>query len=474
VGSSILDLQPALKDTELYRSLRIVTDVEGTLVPRNAGLLFFNEHPERFFPGCVFDVVQFADDAGGNLIEERRFSGPVDTQITAVLDHLDTMTNVQIRKLPGKAAVERSVAFPYEALEEAIANAAYHRSYENPEPNKVYLYPDRLEIISYPGPVPGITLKHLAGDNPIPPVPARNRRIGEFLKELKLAEMRGTGIPRIRRAMSQNGSSAPTIDFDPDRTYFRVLLPAHPRYQALHALREGAYLWSIGEKRAAIDRLSVVFNQQPESGAIAASLIEYLSDMGEVAAADEVFRKFASSPLKHEVEQPYLRICKIRLNRQDRSGAKQAIDSMPESGYANAPLDVAIQYKRIRENDRAHTILSRVFSTHDGNPEYLHQFAQVKMAIANDMARKQRNPQWLTIRRLRQEAVELLRRALTVSNDRTQRAWCNFDLARTMSLLKTPNAPIREAFEAAIDLIPGESAFHEAYERWKLQGRRTR
>jgi ATP-dependent DNA helicase RecG len=127
------------------------------------------------------------------------------------------------------------------AFREALVNAVYHRSYEDmPEPVKVYLYPDRMEIISYPGPVPGIEIKHLEGLSPLPPVPARNRRIGEFLKELRLAEGRGTGIPKVRRMMAQNGSPPPQFDFDEARSYFRVTLPVHPEHQAkAHASRNG-------------------------------------------------------------------------------------------------------------------------------------------------------------------------------------------------------------------------------------------
>jgi predicted HTH transcriptional regulator len=36
----------------------------------------------------------------------------------------------------------------------------------------------------------------------------RNRRIGEFLKKLDLTEGRATGIPKILRAMKENGSAA--------------------------------------------------------------------------------------------------------------------------------------------------------------------------------------------------------------------------------------------------------------------------
>ena len=73
----------------------------------------------------------------------------------------------------------------------------------------MYLYPDRIEVISYPGPVSGIDEDHLAPGGSVPPVPARNRRIGELLKELKLAEGRLTGLPQIYDAMEQNGSPTP-------------------------------------------------------------------------------------------------------------------------------------------------------------------------------------------------------------------------------------------------------------------------
>jgi ATP-dependent DNA helicase RecG len=471
INSDLLNIQPPPQDVDLYKSLRIVTDVQGVLMPRNIGLLFFNERPEKFFSGCAFDVVQFADDAGGNLIEEKHFSGPLDSQVLSVVESLDSLTNVQLRKLPGKAQVDRTVAYPYEALEEAIANAAYHRGYENiPEPNKVYLYPNRLEIISYPGPVPGIDIQHLQGVAPIPPVPARNRRIGEFLKELRLAEMRGTGIPKIRRVMSQNGSGEPVIDFDPDRTYFRVLLPAHPRYLALHALREGSYFWSIGEKKNALDRLHSVFSQQPSSGAIAAQLIEFYGEMGNLPGAESVFRTFHQSPLKFEAEQPYLRLFKVFYSNNEKAKAKEIIDLLPEAEYFSAPLDVAVAYKRLKVLDKAHTVFTRIFDSYADNPDYLHNFAQVKISIANDLAHR-RNPNWHTVRRLRHEAIELLRRALTLSKDTVQRGWCFFDLARTLTWLRVPPSQIDEAFQSAIELLPYERAFREAYDKWRNYSR---
>jgi ATP-dependent DNA helicase RecG len=57
----------------------------------------------------------------------------------------------------------------------------------------------------------------------------RNRRIGEFLKELNLTEGRGTGIPKILRAIQKNGSPLPVFETDDDRTYFVARFPIHPK-----------------------------------------------------------------------------------------------------------------------------------------------------------------------------------------------------------------------------------------------------
>ncbi len=196
IKSDLVSPGAQVADRDLYRYMRISAQVNGFDAPRNVALLFFVNDPEIYFPGARIEVVQFGDGAGGDLIEERLFRGPLSAQIRQALDYLDALSTTMIRKIPRQAEAHRTVAFPYEAMEEALVNAVYHRSYEGvPEPVKVYLYPDRMDIISYPGPAPGIEMRHFQVGAPVPPVPSRNRRIGEFLKELRLAEGRGTGIP---------------------------------------------------------------------------------------------------------------------------------------------------------------------------------------------------------------------------------------------------------------------------------------
>jgi len=107
-----------------------------------------------------------------------------------------------------------------------VVNAVCHRSYEEREPIEVRITPDDLVVLSFPGPDRSIKMEDLRVGKAVPRC-YRNRRIGEFLKELDLTEGRSTGIPKVLRVMVQNGSPAPEFETDDDRTYFLIRLPVH-------------------------------------------------------------------------------------------------------------------------------------------------------------------------------------------------------------------------------------------------------
>jgi ATP-dependent DNA helicase RecG len=60
----------------------------------------------------------------------------------------------------------------------------------------------------------------------------RNRRIGDFLKELRLAEGRNTGIPTAANALQLNGSPPAKFQTDEDRSFFEVTLQIHPAFES--------------------------------------------------------------------------------------------------------------------------------------------------------------------------------------------------------------------------------------------------
>lgn len=458
-----------IDDHELYRRLRIIVPVNAHEVPRNVGLLFFNEDPDQFFSGVRVEVVQFGDDAGGDLIEERVFRGPLSQQIRSTLEYLDSLGGTFLYKIRGQAEVERTVPYPYEAMEEAIVNAVYHRGYDGPpEPIKVYLYPDRMEITSYPGPVPGIQHKHFEPGQNIPQVPARNRRIGEFLKELRLAEARGTGIPKIQRKMRENGSPEAQFGFDEQRTYFRVILPVHPRYQVVHALREAAHLWAVGEKSQAINHLQRAFERQPSSGALASQLIEYAFGVENSILAQHTLQQFEGQVVKSEPSNPYLTMARILIDKARAREANEVLGRIPPSRTVHDTVETAILMKKAKDFSGAHHLFAEAYSINPDDPKIVHEFAQTKMKLARSLWKKEDIG---TKKRLNIEALELLRRAIQLSNDPTREAWCWLDLARTLDWLRSPYSEIEAAYLKALSLLPDETRFQEEYRNFKNKTR---
>ncbi len=216
---------------QVYRRMRLTSRVNDHELPRNVAILFFADDPAEWFPGARIDLVEFPDGPAGDVLHERIFRGGLADQVRDALRYLEGLVPRHIRKEPDRIRARVWADYPMRALRETLVNAIYHRSYQpdTPEPTKVYRYPDRIEITSYPGPVPGIERDHLRAGARVPSAPARNRRIGEFLKELDLAEERLTGLPKIFQAMEQNGSPPPRFDFDDGRTYFRATLFQAPR-----------------------------------------------------------------------------------------------------------------------------------------------------------------------------------------------------------------------------------------------------
>ena len=166
VREHLHDVRSTLRDepdaAAVYRRMRLVSSVNDHEAPRNVGLLFFSDEPEYWFPGARIDVVQFAADRAGEVQSERVFRGTLPAQIRDCLHHLEGLSQTHVRKARDRSRVRGWVSYPLPALREVLVNAVYHRSYRPDvvEPTKICLYPDRMEVISYPGPVAGVEPYH--------------------------------------------------------------------------------------------------------------------------------------------------------------------------------------------------------------------------------------------------------------------------------------------------------------------------
>jgi ATP-dependent DNA helicase RecG len=215
----------------LAKQMQIARGPQEHLWPLNVGLLFFNEEPANFFPQTQIDVVWMPEGCGGSTFTEKIFSGPISQILIESLDYIKRNHLVQaVVKHSDRPEATRHYNYPFIALEEAVVNAVYHRSYELREPIEIRITPDEISILSFPGPDRSIALERLQEGKAVARR-YRNRRIGEFLKELDLCEGRATGIPIMIKEMLANGSHRPVFDTDDDRTFFLVTLPVHPQWK---------------------------------------------------------------------------------------------------------------------------------------------------------------------------------------------------------------------------------------------------
>lgn len=214
---------------ETANAMRIVGGAVEAVKPLNVGLMFFNERPSSFFPYARIEVVDKPDPTGEGMTE-KIFEGPLDRQLRDALQYIKNyVIQEKVVKLPNQAEAVRIFNYPFAAIEEALTNAVYHKSYQIREPITVMIVPEKMEITSLPGPDRTITDDDLKNCQLISKR-YRNRRIGDFLKELKLVEGRNTGIPTMLRAMRNNGSRPPVFETDEARDYFTVTFFVHESF----------------------------------------------------------------------------------------------------------------------------------------------------------------------------------------------------------------------------------------------------
>ncbi len=238
VKSDLFRESAELDFSRLCRQMNIVDGPDESLRSKNVGLMFFNEEPSRFFPQTQIDVVHFPDGPDADSFTEKIFKGPLHTMLQDALSHIHSMViEEKVIKYPDRPEADRFFNYPFSAIEEALCNAVYHRSYEIREPVEVRILPDSITISSFPGPDRSIRDQDLLEFRFLSRR-YRNRRVGEFLKELEMTEGRGTGIPKILREIRKNKSPEPIFHTDSDRTFFLVEFPVHPVFS--EALKQKA------------------------------------------------------------------------------------------------------------------------------------------------------------------------------------------------------------------------------------------
>lgn len=137
VDSALAADAPGLSVEALARQMNVAGGSTESPWPKNVGLLFFNETPERFLPGVQIDVVWFPEGAGGDRFEEKIFKGPLARMTREALSYIQrNYLRETVIKHPDRAEATRVWNFSYAAIEEALVNAVYHRLMKSASPSR--------------------------------------------------------------------------------------------------------------------------------------------------------------------------------------------------------------------------------------------------------------------------------------------------------------------------------------------------
>jgi predicted HTH transcriptional regulator len=204
-------VQNDLKYHQLLKNLNIVTDDYLNLV----GLLYFGKSVERVRPMFMIKAVNILGNDFGDTkyISNDDIYGTLDQQYTSST----LFINSQIAKIQKSETFNRLGVPEISplAVQEAIANALVHRDYSIQSSVRVFLFTNRLEIIS-----PGCLPNHLSVEKiKMGTALARNPIIHFYASKILPYRGLGTGIKRILK-------EHPKTDFinDRDGHQFKVVM----------------------------------------------------------------------------------------------------------------------------------------------------------------------------------------------------------------------------------------------------------
>ncbi len=215
---------------EILEQMDLYTGPSENRMLKNVAAMMFCEQPDKFFKYMQVDVVVFPDGKIQNPsnFRERTFKGSVPQIVQQTMTFFKTEILYEtVQKISGQSEALRFWNYPYDALEEAVVNALYHRDYRQYEPVEITIEPDCIYILNCPGPDRSISAEVIAKGDILKSRRYRNRRLGDFLKEIDLTEGRSTGVPTIQEKLRLNGSPRATFESGDDRLTFLITIPIH-------------------------------------------------------------------------------------------------------------------------------------------------------------------------------------------------------------------------------------------------------
>ena len=175
----------------------------------HAGAWLLADDITRFTLTAGVTCAVFRGSSKTHILDRKEFTGSVYDIYESVMGYLQGKLNSAL--IPHALGRDERLELSESALREAVVNAIAHRDYRSTANVQVYVFHDRVEIVT-PGGLPAGMREEDLGSRSVP----RNPLLFSILYRMGLVEQIGSGIRRIREVCLEYGVAEPVIDVSPD------------------------------------------------------------------------------------------------------------------------------------------------------------------------------------------------------------------------------------------------------------------
>ena len=192
------DMEPATA----LRNLHLIGE-DGRMT--HAGAWLLARDIRKFNISAHVSCGLFMGTVKARILDRRDFHRDVYSMIDDVVAWI--LSKINVEYIIKHVKREERPELPEEAIREAVVNALAHRDYRSTANVQIYVFKDRLEVVS-PGGLPAGMTEAALGIKSIP----RNPLLFGILHRMEAVEQIGSGIRRIRELCREHGVAEPVIE----------------------------------------------------------------------------------------------------------------------------------------------------------------------------------------------------------------------------------------------------------------------
>jgi len=193
----------------ILQNLGVAEKQSGKVIFNNTGILFFAKNLEHIYRHTTITCALFKGTDKVDVLDRKDFNDDIVTSVNNAMLFLKQHIAVRYEFNGSPKRIEIP-EIPFEALREAVINAACHRDYFEKGANiMVAIFDDRVEISS-----PGTLVKGLNKKNFGKKSILRNANIASLFHRMGYIEKMGTGIIRMQDLMKKAGLNPIQFEFD--------------------------------------------------------------------------------------------------------------------------------------------------------------------------------------------------------------------------------------------------------------------